>query len=132
MPVHTLRLPVDRMHQEHRVARGRGERRIDKGRDQFEFLDQRTDDQILSVRRELVDNLESESAFYKRQCLICARDIHACATIVPNGMSRLNRIMGSPIRSVNAIGPVVSGLVKLLAALGKAFGPSKHKVGRSG
>jgi len=62
MPVHTLRLPVDRMHQEHRVARGRGELRIDKGRDQFEFLDQRTDDQILSARRELVDNLESESA----------------------------------------------------------------------
>ena len=58
------------------MLREGGELRIDKGRDRFDFLDQRTDDQILSVRRELVDNLESESAFYKRQCLICARDIH--------------------------------------------------------
>ena len=44
------------------MLREGGELRIDKGRDRFDFLDQRTDDQILSARRELVDNLESESA----------------------------------------------------------------------
>jgi hypothetical protein len=63
MPVHPLRLPVDRVHQQRRVAGRRRELRIDKRRDRFEFLDKRTDDEILTVRRKLIDNRKSEAPF---------------------------------------------------------------------
>ena len=41
-----------------------------------QFLDERTNDEILTDRGEFVDDRETEAAFYQRQRLIRARDIH--------------------------------------------------------
>jgi len=55
LPVRPLRLPIDGV----------------------QLLSQRTYDQILTVRRELVDNRKPEAALYKRQRLIrtCIEDL---------------------------------------------------------